>query len=330
MDGTLECADSHVSGTENETQIQTQQEKNFLVQELLLGLNRSPKTINPKFFYDERGSGLFDQITHLPEYYPTRTETRILQDNADAIANCVGRDAVWIEPGAGSCDKVRYLLGSVQPAAYIPQDISREFLCRTAAELALAFPWLKIQLSIGDFSDGIVLPESMPEGRRIIFYPGSTIGNFEPSEAIQFLQSMRELAGGDGGLVIGVDLEKDPRILNAAYNDAAGVTAEFNRNILRHVNRLLESNIVPENFAHRAFYNAQKHRIEMHLVCTEAHTVDVNGCDQLHFHEGESIHTEDSYKYTIEGFSELAESAGFTLKNSWMDDNKLFSVHYFD
>lgn len=301
----------------------------LLAQELLVGLGCPQKYINPKFFYDERGSQLFDQITTLPEYYPTRTEISILKANATAIADCVDSVPVLIEPGAGNCSKVRYLLESVRPAAYLPQDISADFLYQTAGDLNRLYPWLDVYPLIGDFSNGIDLPNSLPGGRRVVFYPGSTIGNFEPPLAIKFLRSMRKLVGSDGGLIIGVDLQKDPDILNAAYNDAAGVTAEFNRNILENVNSILGCDIAIGNFSHHAFYNTDKHRIEMHLISEESQKIKCNDT-HLHFSAGEAIHTEYSYKYTEQSFARLAREADFNVRQTWLDDDGLFSVHYLD
>ena len=303
--------------------------KELLARELLSGLERTEKTINPKFFYDERGSQLFDRITTVPEYYLTRTEIDILTRHAEAIAGCMGASPVLIEPGAGNCGKVRYLLESIRPAVYLPQDISADFLYQTTGDLVRLYPWLRVHPLVGDFSTGIALPNNLPAGRRVVFYPGSTIGNFEPSSAIRFLRSMRDLVGSDGGLVMGVDLQKDPHILNAAYNDADGITAEFNLNILANVNKILDTDIVIENFSHHAFYNTDEHRIEMHLVSEcdqEIHCFD--GC--LRFSAGETIRTEYSYKYTEQDFARLAQEAGFTLNKSWLDEEGLFSVHYLE
>jgi dimethylhistidine N-methyltransferase len=303
--------------------------RTLLAKELLSGLDRTEKYINSKFFYDERGSQLFDRITTLPEYYPTRTEIDILTQNAEEIADYIDLSPVLIEPGAGNCAKVRYLLESVRPAVYLPQDISADFLYQTAGDLVRLYPWLTVHPLIGDFSSGIALPASLPSGRRVVFYPGSTIGNFEPLSAIRFLRSMRELVGSDGGLIIGVDLQKDPDILNAAYNDSAGITAEFNLNILAHVNRILGTGIIVENFSHHAFYNTDEHRIEMHLV-SECHQEVQCHDAHLHFSAGETIRTEYSYKYTQQDFAQLAHEAGFTLTQTWLDEEGLFSVHYLE
>lgn len=297
--------------------------------ELLEGLTGQQKVINPKFFYDQRGSMLFDHITALPEYYLTRTEIGILRDNATAIADCAGRGAVLIEPGAGSCAKIRYLLDQLEPITYLPQDISAEFLQQTTADLHDEYPWLDVQPLVGDFAGGIELPRELPDSRRIVFYPGSTIGNFDPPQALKFMCDIRRLLGAEGGVIIGVDLQKDPAVLNAAYNDAAGITAEFNRNILHHINRLLDTHIAAELFSHHAFYNDEKHRIEMHLVSEQAQNVCYQKADfecTLGFTKGESIHTESSYKYTPQSFSHLAKQAGFTVREKWLDKDEWFGV----
>lgn len=298
-----------------------------LAAELVHGLTCPRKYISPKFFYDDMGSQLFERITKLPEYYPTRTETAILAQNAQEIADCIGGNAVLIEPGAGTCDKVRHLLTAVRPSVYLPQDISANFLFQTAAEFKKDYPWLKVQPLVGDFFESIELPDGLPDGRRVVFYPGSTIGNFDPDQAISFLRDMRQLVGTDGGLLVGVDLQKDPVLLEAAYNDSAGVTAAFNRNILAHANRILDSDIDVDAFKHQAFYDAEQSRIEMHLVCTRAQTLDCNGTP-VHFANGETIHTESSYKYSVKSFAELGRQSGFVSRRVWMDRSELFSVHY--
>ena len=294
--------------------------------ELIDGLSADNKSIDPKFFYDEKGSALFARICELPEYYLTRTETAVLKHNAAEVAGLIGEGCVLIEPGAGNCEKVRYLLPALELQAYIPMDISKEFLQQAASELANQFPGLKIVPMAVDFSDDFDIPAHA--GRRILFYPGSTIGNFMPDKALQFLARMRDVVGENGGLIIGVDLHKDRTILDAAYNDSQGVTAAFNRNMLYHVNRLLDADFEPENFQHKAFYNEDERRIEMHLVSTRSQSVNCDG-EQIDFPEGEDILTEYSYKYTVESFTELATRAGFTLQQNWLDDDNWFSVLFF-
>jgi dimethylhistidine N-methyltransferase len=295
--------------------------------ELLAGLRMEQKRVDPKYFYDARGSELFEQITRQQEYYPTRTEKAILSSYAEEIADYCGVDCVLVEPGSGNSEKVRLLLNAVRPAAYVPVDISAEFLREAAVKLGLEFPWLKIHAICTDFAGQWQTHTTLPAGRRVVFYPGSTIGNMEPRDAREFLSGLRQWIGGDGGILIGVDLHKSEQLLNAAYNDSSGVTAAFNLNILNALNRMLDSDFNERAFSHRAFYNSALKRIEMHLVSKEAQTVGLNG-SSINFDKGETLHTENSYKYTLEDFSRLSEAAGLVLEKSWLDENKLFSIHY--
>lgn len=298
-------------------------------EELLEGLKRTPKTIDPKFFYDAKGSALFDQITQLPEYYPTRTEITILQQYSNEIANYCGRQCVLIEPGSGSSEKVRLLLDTLRPKVYVPLDISADFLYESALRLGLEFPWLQIHAICADFANDLTLTAKLPPGKRVVFYPGSTIGNMEPREASLFLSRLRNWIDVDGGALIGVDLHKSTQCLNAAYNDSKGITADFNLNVLDHINPLLEAQFDRNNFSHRAFYNTEKQRIEMHLVSKQNQRIHCNG-SVINFAKGETIHTENSYKYTLEGFSRIAADAGMLVRQSWLDDEQLFSVHYLE
>jgi dimethylhistidine N-methyltransferase len=297
--------------------------------ELLRGLQGRRKRVDPKWFYDATGSALFEQITEQPEYYPTRTEADILAKNRAAIRACCGSRCLFIEPGSGSSEKARLLLDALRPAAYVPLDISAEFLRRSAERLGREYPWLQIHAVCADFNRGWPLPAGLPEGRRVVFYPGSTIGNLEPGEAVAFLRRVRDLLGEDGCLLIGVDLHKSSVRLNAAYNDARGVTARFNLNLLNRLNAELDADFDPARFRHRAFYNGDRQRIEMHLVSDTRQTVRCHGC-RIDFLPGESIHTENSYKYTVPGFAELAATAGLSLRRSWIDAGQLFSVHYLE
>jgi dimethylhistidine N-methyltransferase len=296
-------------------------------EELLAGLRQEQKQINPRYFYDARGSELFERITQLDEYYLTRAERSILANHADDIARCCGTGCVLIEPGSGSSEKVRLLLDALRPAAYVPLDISAEFLYASALKLGREFPWLRVHSICADFAGPWHERTELPAGRRVVFYPGSTIGNMEPRRAREFLFGLRGWIGEDGGLLVGVDLHKSEGILNAAYNDAEGVTAEFNLNILSAVNSLAGADFRQEGFTHRAFYNKALRRIEMHLVSREPQTVNVNG-STIEFRPGESLHTENSYKYSPESFEALGASAGFTLQRSWFDAARLFSFHY--
>ncbi|MFT6906853.1 MAG: dimethylhistidine N-methyltransferase [Oleiphilaceae bacterium] len=297
--------------------------------EILAGLNQKQKTINPKYFYDTHGSELFERITKLPEYYPSRTERSLYLKHADAIAEYCGKNCVMIEPGSGSSEKIRLLLESLKLKAYVPMDIAKDFLQRSALKLGKEFSWLNIHAVCADFGIYDEAPEGLPEGKRVIFYPGSTLGNMTPEAAKQFLTNLRPWLGHDGGMLIGIDLHKSTDTLTAAYNDSEGVTAAFNLNALSHINQLVNSNFDLRNFSHRAFYNLNLKRIEMHLESHLDHIVKV-GESAIAFAEGETIHTENSYKYTQESFENLAEGAGFKVRQSWFDDKQLFGVHYLD
>jgi dimethylhistidine N-methyltransferase len=297
--------------------------------EVLEGLSRTPKTLPCKLFYDERGSILFDEITRLPEYYPTRTETRILRNSAEEIAELIGPGAEILELGSGSSVKIRLLLAALEaPAAYVPIDISREHLRRSAGALAEEFPGLRVVAVCADYTEPLELPD-LGEGRRVAFFPGSTIGNFEPDDAERFLRRIAHLVGRGGGLVIGVDLKKDRATLERAYDDAAGVTAAFNLNILEHINGALDGDFDLARFRHVALWNDTKGRIEMHLESRVAHRVTVAG-QRFRFAAGERIHTENSYKYETGEFHRLAARAGFTARRTWTDRDGLFSVHFLE
>ena len=296
--------------------------------EVLAGLTASPKTLPPKFFYDETGSGLFDAICRTPEYYPTRTESAIIRDNVEAIARAIGRGCLLVEPGSGNSAKVRDLLGPLEPCAYMPMDISKAFLKKEARKLAHEFPWLDVYAVCSDFTVSMDIPLSPNGVHRVAFFPGSSIGNFEPADAVRFMANIREMVGARGGLLIGVDMKKDPAILNAAYNDAAGITAAFNLNLLTRINRELWADFNLDRFAHKAFYDEERGRIEMHLESLQDQTVTVAG-QPIRFRAGETIHTENSYKYTPGEFSALAAEAGFTLDARWQDESGLFSLFYF-
>ncbi|WP_024512857.1 L-histidine N(alpha)-methyltransferase [Bradyrhizobium sp. ARR65] len=290
------------------------------------GLSQQPKHLSPKYFYDATGSELFEAITRLPEYYPTRTELSILRDRASDIAAFVPKGAALVEFGAGSTTKVRRLLQSCAVSAYVPVDISGEFLNAQAAGLRKDFPSLAVYPVAADFTGSFKLPEAIATMPKVGFFPGSTIGNFEPHEACRFLRSAARILGGGARMVIGVDLEKDERVLYNAYNDAAGVTSRFNLNVLVRINRELGGNFDLSAFTHRAIYNREQHRIEMHLIAKKAQTVRFLGTS-FSFRPGESIHTESSYKYSIERFAALARGSGWQVCHSWTDEAKMFSVH---
>jgi dimethylhistidine N-methyltransferase len=299
-------------------------------EEVLAGLRHTAKSLPPKLFYDQIGSELFERITGLPEYYPTRTEIAILEARGPEIARLAGDDCLLIEYGSGASRKVRILLDALGGRChYLAIDISKQHLIESTAQLAAEYPGIGAFAVCADYTRPFALPPEAltAAGRRIVFYPGSTIGNFTPAEAKEFLTNTARQVGPQGGLLIGVDLKKDPAKLNAAYNDSQGVTAQFNRNLLSHINRSLGANFEVSSFRHRAFYNEHAGRIEMHLVSRRDHTVTVAG-EAIHFGEGESIHTENSYKYSIEEFRQLAGESGFRPQEVWTDAGSLFSVHY--
>jgi dimethylhistidine N-methyltransferase len=295
--------------------------------DLKLALATRPRSISPKYFYDAQGSALFDRICELPEYYPTRTELAILGRHAREIAAHMGANAQIVEFGAGSLRKVRLLLDAMkQPAGFLPIDISGEHMARSAAGLQRDYPGLHVQPVAADYTQDLQLPAPIGAGRRIGFFPGSTIGNFTPQESLQFLERTARLLRG-GALLLGADLVKDPAVLHAAYNDAQGVTAAFNLNLLARANRELGTRFVLEQFAHSAFYNAPLQRIEMHLVSRCAQTVGFEG-ESYEFEEGEALHTENSYKFTVQGLRRLAERAGFRPGPAWTDPERLFCVQW--
>lgn len=297
--------------------------------EILAGLRAAQKHISPKYFYDQRGSELFDAICTLPEYYPTRTERRIMERCLPEIAELVGPAAAVIEFGAGSAAKARRLLTELrEPLAYVPVEISGEYLSEQAEELARDFPAVSVVPVVADFTKPFDLPEH-PEtpARNLVFFPGSTIGNFSRAEARGLLEVMGHEARPGGALLMGVDLVKDARVVEAAYNDAQGVTAEFNLNVLRHLNRALDADFDLEQFRHEAIYDTRNERIEMRLVSLVAQTARVGG-ELIRFAAGEHVVTEYSHKYSIEGFKALACRAGLEPEAVWTDPDEFFSVHY--
>ncbi|PMR77640.1 L-histidine N(alpha)-methyltransferase [Billgrantia endophytica] len=308
---------------------QPQLSDDSLCRELLSGLCSDPKCCSPKFFYDRRGSELFDQICRQPEYYPTRTEEAILRSAAADIAEAVGPEATLIELGSGASRKIRLLLEALRPSRYIGIDISRDFLLDSTRRLAADYPWLDVHATCADFSRCMAWPVGVANEHPVAFFPGSSIGNFTPEEAEAFLGRLHPLLPAGGGLLIGVDLIKDPSVLEAAYNDAAGVTAAFNLNLLERLRHEFGADLEPQRFSHRAFYNGMESRIEMHLVSQVEQEIHVAG-ESVHFAAGETLHTENSYKYSVEGFRELAGLAGFAPRALWTDPERLFSLHYLE
>ena len=296
---------------------------------ILYGLSRPKKSIPCQFLYDDAGSALFEKICTLPEYYPTRTEIGILGENAAAIAAAIGAGARLIEFGSGASTKARILLSALEaPAAYVPVDISRAHLRQSALSLAEDFPSVPVIAVCADYTRPFRLPPIFgPPGKRVGFFPGSTIGNFEPDAAVEFLANYARVLGRGGELLIGVDLKKDTATLDAAYNDRAGVTAAFNLNLLERINRELGAEVDLDDFEHFAFYNESEGRVEIFIRCLSAHTAMIAGHD-FHFADGELIHTEYSYKYAIAEFQALAARAGFRPVHVWTERGALFSVHY--
>ncbi|MEN9538560.1 MAG: L-histidine N(alpha)-methyltransferase [Pseudomonadota bacterium] len=300
-------------------------------QDMQACLSGRPRSIAPKYFYDAEGSRLFDLICELPEYYPTRTEVQILQRHASDIATLMGPGADLIEFGAGSLTKVRILLDAMAaPLRYVPIDISREHLQAAARELQGLYPRLAVQPLVADYGQPFEVPTLAGAGtgqaRRVGFFPGSTIGNYTPEEAVVFFRMAARVLQG-GALLIGADLIKDPAVLHAAYSDAQGVTAAFNLNLWARANRELGADFDLAQWAHSAFYNAPLQRIEMHLMSRCRQTVHLNG--QAHeFAEGETVHTENSCKFTVDGLRALAAQAGFSAGPVWLDDQRRFSLHW--
>jgi dimethylhistidine N-methyltransferase len=291
---------------------------------------RAPKKELPcKYFYDEVGSALFEQITELEEYYPTRTELAIMERHAAEMAGLLGPRCLLIEYGSGSSIKTRRLLDRLRnPAGYVPIDVSGEHLHRSAWALGEEYPDLEVLPLCADLTRPLGLPACRKAAaRRVVYFPGSTLGNFTPEEALALLRQTAALCGRDGGLLLGIDLQKDPRVIEAAYNDRHGVTAAFNRNILVRINRELGADFDIEQFAHRAFYNAAQGRIEMHLVSHRDQVVRVGGVP-FFFAEGESIHTENSHKYSLAALADIGRASGFAAERVWTDERRYFSVAY--
>jgi dimethylhistidine N-methyltransferase len=295
--------------------------------DVVAGLTAERKMLRAKYFYDEEGSRLFEEITRLPEYYPTRTEIGILETNGRAIAQLIPAGGALVEFGSGSSVKIRTILRALDKlAVYVPVDISADFLAGEAADLQRDFPNIRVLPVAADFTRPFRLPTAAANRPRVGFFPGSTIGNFEPGEAENFLRHAGRILGNDAHFIVGVDLLKDPRVLHAAYNDAAGVTARFNLNLLARINRELGARFDLDAFDHCALFDEKRSRIEMHLVSRTRQRVSICG-RKVEFEPGETIHTECSYKYTLSSFGALARRAGWTPVQSWTDERNYFSVH---
>lgn len=298
--------------------------------DVLAGLRSKQKTLPCKYLYDETGSRLFEEICELRDYYVTRTEAQIFSEHLEDMAQNIGPDALIIEPGAGNCEKVQPLLAALErPAAYIPIDISPEILLQAKAIIKRSMPELLIEEAIGDFT-GIDVWEVLPTQdarKRVVFFPGSTIGNFDPMQARNLLRDFASHLKAGDGLLIGTDLDKDPVVLERAYHDSEHVTEAFNKNLLSRINGELQGDFNPDLFAHRAFYHPLRQRVEMHLVSLKEQIVTVAG-EKISFREGETIHTENSHKYTVPGFHALLEETGFRAVKHWTDLEQHYAIHY--
>ena len=304
-------------------------EQEQFLNEVLASLRKTPRELPTKYLYDKRGSDLYERICSLDEYYIPRTELAIMNNNIDEIVWLLGTGVMLIEYGCGSCTKTRTLLDHMPGlASYVPIDISREQLESVASELGKSYAGLEILPVCADYTAGFTLPvPERPNNRRVVYFPGSSIGNFEPESARRLLESIAGICGRDGALLIGIDLKKDIEVLHRAYNDRQGVTAAFNLNLLIRINRELNSDFQVEHFRHQAFYNTDKGRIEMHLVSLKDQNVRLDGVN-IPFKQDESIWTESSYKYDTNDFKLLAEAAGFSVEKVWTDERRWFSVQY--
>src|SRR6266576_5244256 len=298
--------------------------------DIIAGLSSHPRALPCKYFYDERGAALFQKICELPEYYITRTEIDILDRHRAEIASQIGTNIQLIGLGTGAGTKTRILIEALDnPAAYIPVDISEKQLRKSSAFFRKIFPKLEVLPVCADYLQPVELPPPRHKpARNVVYFPGSTIGNFEPNEALEFLRRVANVSGQGGGLLIGADLQKDPSVIEAAYNDKAGVTAQFNLNLLAHINRETGANFDLNHWQHCAIYNSEAGRIEMYLISATNQMVRIQD-REFHFRAGERILTEHSYKHTPEGFISLARQAGFAFLKLWTDDARLFGVFYF-
>ncbi|WP_053216023.1 L-histidine N(alpha)-methyltransferase [Guptibacillus hwajinpoensis] len=305
------------------------QEQNNRFDEAIESLTATKKSLQPKFLYDKYGSVLFEQITQLEEYYPTRTELSIMEGSLDEILRHISSRSTVIEFGSGASRKIRMLLESGMIDEYVPIDISKSFLMESSEQLSVDYPAIQVTGIVADYTNELNLPKELMDAtkKKTVFFPGSTIGNFEKKEAHNFLSMIAALLSSGDGLLIGVDVKKAPRILHNAYNDKEGITAKFNLNLLTHLNRELGADFNLNQFEHYAFYNAELGRVEMHLVSMEEQVVTI-GNKSILFNNHETIHTENSYKYSISEFQQLASSSGFVLEKTWTDPKELFSLHY--
>jgi len=297
--------------------------------EVLIGLRKPQKELPSKYFYDERGSQLFERICELKEYYITRIEASIMQAHIEEMVELIGPRVLVIEHGCGNCEKVRFLMDHLHdPVAFIPIDISQEQLLQVAKELDSIYPQLQVLPVCADYTSSFELPVPKRENKRtVVYFPGSTIGNFDPIPAKHFLEHIASLCGSGGALLIGVDLKKDPAVLHSAYNDSDGLTAAFNLNLLARINRELGCDFHLDGFEHYAFYNPRESRVETHLVSQRGQVVHIDG-ETISFAKGESVWTENSYKYNLDEFKQMAAAAGLRVERVWVDERQWFSVQY--
>ncbi len=301
-------------------------DRSEMYREVMAGLLAERKQLPPKYFYDERGSKLFETITRLPEYYLTRTEMALFDAHEESVAAAMGDDACVVEYGSGSSRKIRRVLQRARPEAYVPVDISAEHLEVQSVALSRDFPWLKIYPTCADFTQPFQLPEPVTGLSKVGFFPGSSIGNFAPEKAVTFLRNVQRTLGAGGRMLVGVDRKKDPAVLEAAYNDASGITARFNLNLLSHINEQLGAGFDLEEFAHEARYNERLGCIQMFLRSRRAQGVVV-GEKMVRFAQDETIHTEDSYKYHPGEFVSLARRGGFITEAWWTDEKNWFALY---
>ncbi len=327
-DNTIQAEPNSGQPSSNDNPDYQENPKQQFLNEVKAGLSGIPKTLPCKYFYDQKGSELFEKICQLDEYYITRTELQLLTQIETELTELIGKNAVIIEPGAGAGIKIRKLLSALDsPRAYVPMDISEDFLFYSAEIIQNKFPEIEILPIEGDFTQHVEWQGMDQYPNRVVFFPGSTIGNFEKSEAIDFLKNMYELVGKNGALIVGADLLKDRATLEAAYDDSLGVTARFNKNLLLRINNELDGNFNLQQFTHQARLNHQQQRIEMHLVSDKTQQVEI-AQETFKFDKGESIHTENSHKYTLQSFTAMAEQAGFRSLKTWTDEQNYFSIHY--
>ena len=326
--GTSSVISYSIDNAKPNEQVRQNLKENIFLDDVITGLSKPSKTLPCKYFYDDAGSQLFEEICQLEEYYITRTEIALLKTINEDLANLIGPDATIIEPGAGAGKKIRLLLAAMKrPRIYVPMDISKELLLLSSQIIQSNFPAIDVQPLLGDFSQQIDWISDDDNQKRIIFFPGSTIGNFEKNIAIDFLANMRQLMGPKGAMIVGIDLVKEHQILEAAYNDNEKVTDAFNKNLLVRINRELNANFDLKQFTHKAIYNQQKQRIEMYLISQISQTISINN-HQIDFLANESIHTENSHKYTNASFLDIASKANLSSLKSWQDENNLFAIHY--